>query len=179
MAMLEDEELEQAPAPAPTTRKPRRRLVIGVVVGLLVLGGAGYGFVAMRGHASGPAVAGKGGKAARTATAHKENLPEYYLPLEPAFVVNFRDDDSLRYLQVGVSLMSHDQGALDVAKQADPVIRDALVMLFSSQDYTILSDAAGKQKLQADALAAVRKIVRVRYGKPGIDALYFTSFVMQ
>jgi flagellar FliL protein len=104
---------------------------------------------------------------------------EQYLPMDPPFVVNFKDDQSMRFLQVGVSLMSHDAAALASAKEAEPVIRNAMVMLFSSQDYTILSDAAGKQKLQADALAAVRKIVEQRLGRPGIEALYFTSFVMQ
>jgi flagellar FliL protein len=94
-------------------------------------------------------------------------------------VVNFRDDQSMRFLQVGVSLMSHDAAALAAAKDAEPVIRNALVMLFSSQDYAILSDSAGKQKLQAQALAAVRKIVNDRLGRPGVEALYFTSFVMQ
>jgi flagellar FliL protein len=104
---------------------------------------------------------------------------EQYVPLDPPFVVNFKDDQSMRFLQVGVSLMSHDTAALAAAKDADPVIRNALVMLFSSQDYTILSDAAGKQKLQAQALAAVQKIVEKRLGRPGVEALYFTSFVMQ
>jgi flagellar FliL protein len=85
----------------------------------------------------------------------------------------------MRYLQVGVTLMAHDQSALDTVKSVDPVVRNALVMLFSRQDYTILSDPAGKQKLQADALEAVRQIVAARTGKPGVDALYFTSFVMQ
>lgn len=104
---------------------------------------------------------------------------EQYLPLDPPFVVNFKDDQSMRFLQVGVSLMSHDAASLAAAKDAEPVIRNALVMLFSSQDYTILSDAVGKQKLQAQALASVRKIVNDRLGRPGVEALYFTSFVMQ
>ncbi|MGH8157238.1 MAG: flagellar basal body-associated FliL family protein [Rhodanobacter sp.] len=104
---------------------------------------------------------------------------ELYLPLDPAFVVNFRDDESLRYLQVGVTLMSHDPDAIAAAKNADPVIRDALVSLFTSKDYTIISDTAGRQKLQEQALVAVRGIVQKRLGRPGIDALYFTSFVMQ
>ena len=47
------------------------------------------------------------------------------------------------------------------------------------QDFAIIGDAAGRQKLQADALVAVRKIVKARLGRPGVDALYFTSFVMQ
>ena len=94
-------------------------------------------------------------------------------------MVNFRDDDSLRYLQVGVTLMSHDADALAAAKAAEPVIRDALVSLFSSQEYSIISNTAGRDKLQAQALVVVRKIVQERLGKPGVDALYFTSFVMQ
>ena len=92
---------------------------------------------------------------------------------------HFRDDQAVRYLQVGVSLMSHEQAALDAAKEAQPVIRNELLMLFSGQNYENLIDAAGKQKLQAQALAAVQKIISARTGKPGIDALYFTSFVMQ
>ena len=108
-----------------------------------------------------------------------ESKQEQYLPMDPPFVVNFRDDQSMRFLQVGVSLMSHDAAALAAAKDAEPVIRNALVMLFSSQDYAILSDSVGKQKLQAQALEAVRKIVGERLGRPGIEALYFTSFVMQ
>ena len=94
-------------------------------------------------------------------------------------MVNFRDDQAVRYLQVGVTLMSHDQGALDSAREAQPVIRNQLLMLFSGQNYQTLIDAAGKQKLQAQALSAVQKIVQDRTGKPGVEALYFTSFVMQ
>jgi len=53
------------------------------------------------------------------------------------------------------------------------------VMLFSSQTFDQLSTTAGKQKLQSEALAAIRKIVDDKLGGSGVDALYFTSFVMQ
>ncbi|MEO7199808.1 MAG: flagellar basal body-associated FliL family protein [Dokdonella sp.] len=33
--------------------------------------------------------------------------------------------------------------------------------------------------MQASALAAVQEVVKARLGRPGIDALYFTSYVMQ
>jgi len=154
---------------APPERKSRKLPVIAVsAVLLLALGIGGYVWQSRQ---SVPAGAGK--------STPKVVGVELYLPLDPAFVVNFRDAESLRYLQVGVTLMSHDPAAIEVAKAADPVIRDALVALFSNQDFTIISDAAGRQKLQGEALAAVRKIVRARLGRPGIDALYFTSFVMQ
>jgi flagellar FliL protein len=158
-----DEELVEAPTPP--RKKSRLPMVIGLVA-LLVLGGGGFAYKMMHAKAE-----PKNTKAAPKA--------ELYLPLDPPFVVNFRDDDSLRYLQVGVTLMSHDADALATAKAADPVIRDALVALFSSQEYSIISNTAGREKLQAQALAAVRKVVQARMGRPGIDALYFTSFVMQ
>jgi flagellar FliL protein len=175
--MAQREEASEAAVEAASAgNKSRKKLGIAVAL-VVVLGCAGAGgWMMMHGNdAPATKATGKGGKAAKVA----DTLPELYLAMEPAFVVNFRDDDAMRYLQVGVSLMSHDQAALNTAKEADPVIRNALLMLFSRQDYAILSDPVGKQKLQAQALEAVRKIVGERLGRPGIDALYFTSFVMQ
>jgi flagellar FliL protein len=114
-----------------------------------------------------------------SAAASAVNITDVYLPLEPAFVVNFQDDSATRYLQVGVTVMSRDPAAIQAMKDNDPVIRNALVILFSSQTIAELGNTAGKQKLQAQALGAVRKIVADKIGKPGVDALYFTSFVMQ
>lgn len=150
--------------------KPKRGRLIAIIAVLLLLGGGAGAYLALGGRHAG---------ADKAAEAAPEKKPELYLPLDPAFVVNFRDDQAVRYLQVGVSLMSHDQSELDAAKEAQPVIRNELLMLFSGQNYENLIDAAGKQKLQAQALAAVQKIISARTGKPGIDALYFTSFVMQ
>ena len=164
---MENEEQETTVA-APKPRRGRLIAII-VVVALLALGGGGFALFAPHGKA----------KVGKAKVASHESGPEQFLALDPAFVVNFRDDQAVRYLQVGVSLMSHDSAAIDAAKQAQPVIRNALVMLFSGQNYASLIDAAGKQKLQAQALAAVQKIVDKRIGRPGIDALYFTSFVMQ
>lgn len=164
-----DEEQPEVVSDAPVERRSRMPLVIGVVVVLVALGAGGYLWQSRR---AAHATTGK-------VAAVELSKAELYLPLEPAFVVNFRDNDSLRYLQVGVTLMSHDPEAINVAKAADPVLRDGLVALFSNQNFSIISDAAGRQKLQQQALATVRKVVQARLGRPGIDALYFTSFVMQ
>ncbi len=167
--MAEPEQDDVIETPVAVSRK-RGPLLIGVIVLLLIAGAAGYAFT--RGHGS----ADKGGKVAAKHPVGKDVL---YLPLEPAFVVNLRDADSLRYLQVGITLMTHDPRAIDAVKGADPVIRDALLALFSSQDYSAMIDPAGRTQLQGKALAAVQKIVHARIGSNGVDALYFTSFVIQ
>jgi flagellar protein FliL len=168
--MVEDEEAQvEEVVEAEPPKKRRWPLLLAVVV---VLGGGVGGYFWYAQHSAQAAAKARGAVA-------KVVKAELYLPLEPAFVVNFRDDESLRYLQVGITLMAHDETAINTAKAADPVIRDAMVSLLSSQDYSIISNAAGRQKLQAQALAAVQKVVTARLGRPGIDALYFTSFVMQ
>lgn len=160
----------QEAVPAVAKKGGSRMMLIVGVVAVALLSGCGYLFMQSR-------AAKASGTAAAAQAAPK--TPELYLPLDPAFVVNFQDQDSTRYLQVGVTLMTHDPNAVQAMKDSDPVIRNALVMLFSSQTYAGLSDIAGKKKLQTEALDAVRKIVADKTGKPDVDALYFTSFVMQ
>lgn len=166
MASAKPEQGDDTVAQSPKKKGKGKLGLLIVVLALLLLGGAGAWWFM---HPT-PKKAG---------AAKAANLPEIYMPLDPAFVVNFQDQDAARFLQVGVTLMAHDQSALDAVRQNDPVVRNALVMLFSSQSYAVLSSAQGKLKLQAQALAAVRKIVAAHTGKPGVDALYFTSFVMQ
>ncbi|AIF49193.1 flagellar basal body-associated FliL family protein [Dyella japonica] len=161
---------EQAETTAGTPKKGSNKVVIIMGVAMVAMAGVS-GYLVMNARSA------HGGAPEEPKVVMSKQ--EQYLTMDPPFVVNFKDDQSMRFLQVGVSLMSHDAAALAAAKDADPVIRNALVMLFSSQDYTILSDAAGKQKLQAQALDAVRKILEKRLGRPGVEALYFTSFVMQ
>jgi flagellar FliL protein len=164
---MDNDEQPEVAAEAPAKSRSSLKIVVVLIVLAAVAGGGYYWWSR---HA-GPAAAEKA-----QADADK---PELYLAMEPAFVVTFRDGDALRYLQVGVTLMSHEQKAIDVAKEADPVVRDGLVSLFSGQKFDVISESAGREKLQADALATVRGIVKKRLGRPGIDALYFTSFVIQ
>jgi flagellar FliL protein len=151
----------------PKKKKKGKLLLIGALV-VLVAGGTG-GWVLMKG--------GKGGPEGAAEAAR--STPAIYLQLDPAFVVNFQDAAALRFLQVGVNVMSHDPEAITAAKQADPEIRNALLMLFSAQDMKSLSDVKGKQKLQAAALAEIQRVLKEKIGRPGIDAVYFTSFIMQ
>lgn len=103
----------------------------------------------------------------------------YYLPLEPPFVVNFGGDSPARFLQVSVEVSSrHEQSLEDVQKHM-PVIRNNIVFLLSSQDYEIVKTREGKEKLRADVLSEIQKILKGRTGKVAIDDIYFTSFVMQ
>ena len=117
-------------------------------------------------------------------SAHAEQKkplgPPLYLPFDPPFVVNFQSDQLVRFLQISVEVMSRDQKTLDLLKNNDPVVRNDLLIIFGNQQYTVLSTPAGKEQLRTDALAAIRKDLAQAGGDPKeVEAVYFTSFVMQ
>lgn len=162
------------------------KILVGVMALLLMVAVGAVSY--LLGHRSAPAA----GATAENASSEKadeksESSSEskggshdaLYLALDPPFVVNFQSDTAARFLQVGVQLMAHDQKALDAAKASEPAVRNALVMLFSSQDAKTLISREGKEKLRTDALAEISKIVAERTKGASLDAVYFTSFVMQ
>ncbi len=124
---------------------------------------------------------GKESEAAEGGDEDKEakSKTAVYLDFEQPFIVNFQDEQQLRYLQVGVAVMAHDPAMTATVKQHMPVIRNNLVMLFSSQTRQSIASREGKEKVRAEAQAEVQKILKEQTGKPVIEQLYFTSFVMQ
>ncbi|MGH8299130.1 MAG: flagellar basal body-associated FliL family protein [Steroidobacteraceae bacterium] len=164
----------QAAAGAEGSAAGKRRipwLIVGIAVALLVIGS---GAALLLTHAF-----GRSG-ASGTAAAKKPLAPPLYLALDPPFVVNFQADQIVRFLQVSVEVMSRDQKTLDLLKDNDPVVRNDLLILLANQKYSVLATPAGKQQLRADALAAIRKDLAQAGGDPNkLEAVYFTSFVMQ
>ncbi len=108
-----------------------------------------------------------------------EILPAIYLPIDPAFVVNFASQGKARFLQVTVEVMTRDPLMSDQINLHMPVIRNNLMLLFSSQSYDGVSTLEGKEGLREEALEVVQQILEEETGDPGIEAVYFTSFVMQ
>lgn len=105
--------------------------------------------------------------------------PANYVPLEPPFVVNFEGVGPAKFLQIAVEVMTRKPEAAEHIKKHMPVIRNNLVLLFGSQTYDKVNTLKGKEDLRAAALAEVQKILEEETGDPTIEALYFTSFVMQ
>ena len=109
----------------------------------------------------------------------KVEQPAVYLELTPAFVVNMADEDSQRFLQVEVQLMARDPKVVDAAKSNMPRIRNALMLLFGQQHSRDIGSRAAKEALQKQALDEVNKALQAEHAPADMDALYFTSLVMQ
>lgn len=105
--------------------------------------------------------------------------PPIYFDVDDNMVVNFQGGGRLRYLQVGVQVMTRDPAAVAALQQHRPVLRNNLIMLFSEQSFETLSSREGKTALQEAALAEVQGLLAGDYQGSGAEAVYFTSFVMQ
>lgn len=85
----------------------------------------------------------------------------------------------LRYLQIGLSVMSRDKAAIDAVTNNMPRIRNSLILLFGNQKMETLNSNEGKEKLRAQALELIQAVLNEEIGDPGVEAIYYTAFVMQ
>jgi flagellar FliL protein len=151
--------------------KSRKGLILAIV-GVLVLGGGGAGAWLM--------LSGEEAEQAEAEAAAAEKLPAQFIAMDPPFVVNFQGSSTARFLQVAVQLMTRDPELVLLIEHVSPIIRNDLLLLFGSQQVEGVSTPEGKEALRVAALEAVRKIIDAEGGKPeALEAVYFTSFVMQ
>jgi len=162
-------------AAAPADGKRKLKLIVLVVLGLLMAVGLSVGstlYFMNRGEPANP-------DAAATQAAPQRQAAIYEV-LAPAFVVNFSNTGGRqRYMQVSVALMSRDQVALDALKEHMPLLRNQLVMLFSSQEFASLATPVGQELLRQQATASVQELAQKEIGKLAIEQVLFTNFVLQ
>jgi flagellar FliL protein len=172
-------------APAPEAKPRSKKMLIIVIAAVVVLMGGGVGAYFVFGHKGeeqsaeqgkqGGKEKGKGKKAEEV-----KKGPAIYVKLDPPFVVNFDANGVMRFLQVTVEVMTRDAAAAELIKSNDPMIRNDLLLLFGNQPSSAVTTLEGKEKLRADALAVVAKVVSAEGGDgKKVEQLFFTSFVMQ
>jgi flagellar protein FliL len=166
-------------AAKPNAKKAGKPWLLILAVSVIAAGAAGGGAWFFTSH-SGDAKAEQ--QAAAKNDTKTGNIPALaqYFALEPPFVVNLIGSaGGARYLQVEVQLMTRDPEAMKNIQLHAPAIRAKLLMLFAQQNAEALITRTGKERLQNDALTDVKKLLIAETGKPSVEALLFTSFVMQ
>ena len=108
----------------------------------------------------------------------KEGKTTVYYAIDPPLVVNFEDGSVVRFLQITMEVMAHDQKAIDSVQKNIPLIRNNLLLLMSNRNYQSMMSREGKEKLRQEALAEVRAVQK-KEGGPDVDDILFTSFVVQ
>lgn len=169
--MAENDDLNLAAAGE--AEKPKGgalKLVIIIVVAVLVMGGAGAGVLYFVMDSDTPV---------SEQAAGKSNTPLIYRPLEPELLGNIDGPGRIRFVQVGVVMAIRDPKAIEAVDRHSPVIRNDLIMLLSDKTYEQLNTAEGKETTRLEMLETIRNVLERNTGDPGVESIYFTSFVMQ
>ena len=161
-----------ADAAAADAAKPGSKKKLFIIAGAAVVLAAGGGAFFLLG--------GKKDEHAAAEAKAEHKAPAQYVALEPPFVVNFDPGAGAKFLQVAVQLMTRDLEMAEFIKSHDPAIRNDLLLLLGNQHVADVSSREGKETLRLAALETVRSIVKAEGGEPEkLEAVYFTSFVMQ
>jgi len=160
----------KAPANAAADAAPKKSgklLWIILAVAVMVGAGGGTAFVMMRSDHAKP-------------KAEQPPLgPAQYIPLEPSFVVNLANPGDAKYLQADVQLLTHDPKTAEAITLHAPLIRNRLLLLLGQQTAEQLTGREGKEKLQTQALNEVKSVLKAQQAPDHVDALLFTSLVIQ
>lgn len=163
---------QKATPPTEGAKPGRKKLFILVGVGLLALlisiGVAAYFLMS-----------GDSEEAVPAAPAAPVKQGAIYQPLDPAFVVNFSHAGRQRYMQVNVVLMGRDPAGMANLNKHLPLIRNQLVMLFTSEEFETLFSPEGKEALRERSTLAVKSLLEKELGDPVIESVLFTNLVLQ
>jgi len=111
--------------------------------------------------------------------AKKSHGSPIYVPLHPAFVVNFENQEQVAFLQVDIQIMTYDSSVEIALKAHMPAVRNELLLLLGGKQYHEINTREGKRALSQEAIQVMQDVLKNAGEAHSIEALYFTSFVMQ
>lgn len=181
---MAEEEQEVSVEETAGSKKKLIIMIAGGLVLLAVLAGAGLYFTGFFEEQKEPAAA-ESSESEQEEAAEKSNeegdgeaLVAFYQPLTPPFMVNF-PDGNIKVLKVAVSVMVNEEKVIDAVKKHDPIIRNNILMLLSTQDPGTFKSADGKGKLQAAIKDEINKVLAKRKVSSKVKEVFFTDLVMQ
>lgn len=157
----------------------KKIIIIGVSVVLLLAIAGGAAFFFLGGSQEEETLEGEAATGDANNEASVELDPPIYHGLDPDFVVAFQNPKTVRFVKASLEVMVRDDDVIDALKLHMPAIRDAVIMLFSAQTEEDLATAEGKEKFRAQILQRIRDTLEELTGSPGVEAVYFSNFVMQ
>ena len=192
------EEASEEPKAKSGSGGGKKILLIAGLVLLVVLGSMGGAFVivTMMGDGSTKQVSsaeehskddpaksaeehGHDGSDAEQTISIDPNAEPIYYTFDPPFTVNFDARGQIRFLQIGLVALTRSQQVVTAIERHMPVIRNNLVMLFSSQEWDAISSRLGRERVRAMALSEIQSVLKEEIGVEGVEQVYFTSFVAQ
>jgi flagellar FliL protein len=102
-----------------------------------------------------------------------------YIKLSPAFVLNIKRGTGPRFLQVKAEALVGSREDGEAVKNHMAAIRHTMIMTLSNQDGKTIRSTETREQLRTQAEEAVKQVLTEMNGKPTIEGLFFTNYVVQ
>ncbi len=155
----------------------KKNLIILIVLALVLIGVSVGGTIAALKFLAPPAAVD--GEEMAEEELQPAKKPAIYYPLKPALIVTYQVRGRHRYAQIGITLMFRDEDVVAAIELHKPMILNALNMIIAGQLYEDIQTAEGKELLRLQCLEELQRLLEIEIGKPGIEQVLFTDFVMQ
>lgn len=110
--------------------------------------------------------------------AEDEVISAKFYPLDK-FVISVPGDDYPHYLLLEMAFKSRSKNVETTIKQADPVIRNSLMKMFSKKHFNELNDAQQFETLQKEAHLLLTNVLAENEFSIELDDVLFTRMVIQ
>ncbi|MDE1514534.1 MULTISPECIES: flagellar basal body-associated protein FliL [Vibrio] len=160
---------------ATTAPKGKSKLLLMIIAGVvLLLGVAGAAFFMLGSEDKTTAGDSQSGQSAANQIA-----PVAYVNIAQPFVFNVTGDSRDRMVQIKVQLMVRGGENENLARYHSPLIESSLLATFASATVEQLRTPNGRIELRDKATEDIKAALNMAVGKPVIEKVLFTDFVMQ
>ena len=166
---MAEEQLQGADAP----KGKSKLLIIIIAVVVLLLGGGAAAFFLMG--SDEPAQAAQ----AEQTQAQTAAAPIAYVNIAQPFIFNVTGDRRDRLVQIKAQLMVRGSENEQLARYHSPLIESSLLSTFASATVEQLRSPTGRVELRDRASNDIKAALNAAVGKPVIEKVLFTDFVIQ
>jgi flagellar FliL protein len=105
--------------------------------------------------------------------------PAIYESMDSPIVANFTHQGRERYLQLVAQFMTRSDEAVLSIRTHMPVIVDHIYRLLATYDFEVIQSLEGRERLRSEVLMKAQEVLEANTGLPGIEEVYFTTYVFQ
>lgn len=105
--------------------------------------------------------------------------PAIYYPLKPEYIVNIDARGRRRYLRLDITVLTRDDDVIAAIETHRASIDNTVNLIAGGQLFEEIQTAEGKEFLRIQLLQELQAVFEKEIGKPGIEQVLFTNFVMQ
>ncbi|GHZ52499.1 flagellar protein FliL, putative [Vibrio cholerae] len=156
--------------------KGKKKLLIIIIAAVVLLAGGGGAAFFMMGSGGDEAAADAEQKTEQVAAPTD---PVSYVNIAQPFVFNVTGDAKDRLVQIKVQLMVRGSENENLARYHSPLVESSLLATFASATVEQLRTPNGRIELRDKATDNIKAALNQAVGKPVIEKVLFTDFVMQ